>query len=187
MKSWKLSIALAVLSLLLAFVLAAAQEPVRSFDQLDTRLKPGDTIWVTDAQGREVKGTLLRLTGDGLALDRDDGRTYAAEQIRRVRVFRRDSLKNGVIAGGIVGAVLGVGLANFGGGDSGYDLGAAAGGGLLGGALGVVIGTGFDALVRGKKVVVYRSPDTGRGRSARLSFAPIVTPRAKGVVVSVAF
>jgi len=35
--------------------LAAAQEPVKSFDQLNTRVKVGDTLWVTDGQGREVK------------------------------------------------------------------------------------------------------------------------------------
>ena len=40
--------------------LAAAQEPVKSFDQLNTRLKPGDTVWVTDAQGRESKGRSRR-------------------------------------------------------------------------------------------------------------------------------
>ena len=33
-----------------------AQEPVKTFDQLDMRLKVGDTIWVTDAQGREIRG-----------------------------------------------------------------------------------------------------------------------------------
>ena len=39
---------------------SAAQEPVRDFTQLNTRLVPGDTVWVTDAQGREVKGGLAR-------------------------------------------------------------------------------------------------------------------------------
>ena len=36
----------------------SAQEPVRDFSQLNTRLKPGDTVWVTDAQGREIKGKI---------------------------------------------------------------------------------------------------------------------------------
>ena len=56
MRSWKVAVVLAVISLLLAFALAAAQEPVREFSQLDTRLKPGNKVWVTDSQGREVKG-----------------------------------------------------------------------------------------------------------------------------------
>ena len=43
--------------------LAAAQEPpARDFTRLYTRLVPGDTVWVTDAQGREVKGEI----GDAL-------------------------------------------------------------------------------------------------------------------------
>ena len=47
---------LATLLIILLPALAAAQDPVKSFDQLNTRLKIGDTIYVTDAQGREVKG-----------------------------------------------------------------------------------------------------------------------------------
>ena len=46
----------AAIALFASPAIAAAQEPVTSFDQLDTRLKPGDTVWVTDAQGREIKG-----------------------------------------------------------------------------------------------------------------------------------
>ena len=40
---------------------AAAQEVVKSFSQLNTRVSVGDTVWVTDAQGREIKG--LRVIG----------------------------------------------------------------------------------------------------------------------------
>jgi len=69
MRSWKVAVVLAVISLLFAFALAAAQEPVREFSQLDTRLKPGDKVWVTDAQGREVKGRIAAIGADALTLD----------------------------------------------------------------------------------------------------------------------
>jgi len=38
---------------------SAAQEPVKSIDQRNTRIKVGDTVWVTDAKGREIKGPKL--------------------------------------------------------------------------------------------------------------------------------
>ena len=69
MGSWKVAIALAVICLLFAFALAAAQEPVTSFDQLNTRLKVGDTVWITDAQGREVTGKIRALSPASLLLD----------------------------------------------------------------------------------------------------------------------
>ena len=77
MKSWKVALVLAVISLLLAFALAAAQEPVRDFTQLNTRLKPGDKVWVTDAQGREVKGKIQALAPDALTLRGEGARTFA--------------------------------------------------------------------------------------------------------------
>ena len=56
-------------ALLLLPALAGAQEPVRTFDQLNTRLKVGDSIYVTDAKGREIKGEDL-----GVRAIRNDAR-----------------------------------------------------------------------------------------------------------------
>jgi hypothetical protein len=69
--------------------LAAAQEPVRSFDQLNTRLKVGDTVWVTDAQGREVKGTITELRDASISLNSDGQTTLQAESVRLVQQKRR--------------------------------------------------------------------------------------------------
>ena len=68
--------------------LAAAQDPVKSFDQLNTRLNIGDTIWVTDAQGQEVKGKLSALSTDALMLDAGGTKTFAARDISIVRERR---------------------------------------------------------------------------------------------------
>ena len=59
--------------------LAAAQEPpARDFSLLYTRLVPGDTVWVTDAQGREVKGRIGSITYESIALEGDSPRTFDA-------------------------------------------------------------------------------------------------------------
>jgi len=42
---------------------------VKSFDQLGTRLKIGDTVWVTDAQGREIRAALRRSRPDAVGVD----------------------------------------------------------------------------------------------------------------------
>ena len=56
--------------------------------------------------------------------------------------------------------------------------------GLYAGA-GAGIGALVDALIPGPKRLVYRAP--GGSGSARLSLAPVITPRTKGVAVSVSF
>ena len=122
MRSWKVAVVLAVISLLLAFALAAAQEPVRDFSQLNTRLVPGDTVWVSDAQGREVKGRILSLGTDALALE-GGGRTYGPSDVASIQVRRADSLRNGALIGLGVGGglVLAACLANA---ESGTRVGA---------------------------------------------------------------
>jgi hypothetical protein len=161
---------------------AAAQEPVRDFGQLNTRLRPGDTIWVTDAQGREVKGSILSLGADGLTLE-GGGRTFGAPEVRTIEVRRGDSLANGALIGLGVGAILGtLSVADFEGTGVDYAWGAAIGGAICAG-----IGVGIDAMIPGKKIVAYRAPGPAGAPSARLSIAPVITPRAKGVAVAFSF
>jgi hypothetical protein len=184
MRSWKVAIALAIVSLLVAFALAAAQEPVRDFSQLNTRLVPGDTVWVTDAQGREVKGRILSLGTDALALE-GGGRTYGPSDVATIQVRRADSLRNGALIGLGVGGglVLVACVANAESEDVGWCvLGAAIYGGI-----GAGIGVGIDALIPGKKILAYRAPGSSGAAGPRLSVAPLITPRAKGVALSFAF
>ena len=56
---------------------------------------------------------------------------------------------------------------------------------LLIAGVGTGIGVGVDALIPGRKQVVYRAP--GASGSARLSLAPVITPRTKGVAVAYSF
>jgi hypothetical protein len=169
------------LTLLLAPAAAMAQEPVKSFDRLNTRLKVGDTIWVTDAQGREMKGRILELHDASITIDGDSAGTFAAERVREIQRRRDDSVWTGGLIGLGAGAVYGyVAFGKDCGGDAEcrfYE------GGY--GALGMCIGLIVDALIPGRKVVAYRV--AGSSPSAHLSVAPLITPRAKGLAVSFAF
>jgi hypothetical protein len=173
------------LALLALPALAAAQEPVRDFAQLNTRLRPGDTIWVTDAQGREVKGRILSLGAEELTLEGRGDRTFRAPDVTAITVRRSDSLGNGALIGLAVGG-LGTGLACLAtaeGQDKEWCVLVAA----VYGGIGSAIGVGIDALIPGKKLVAYRAPAGGGPPQARLSIAPVITPRAKGVALSFAF
>jgi hypothetical protein len=51
--------------------------------------------------------------------------------------------------------------------------------------VGAAIGTGIDALIPGKRQVVYRAP---YGEPAtRAMLMPVITPRTKGVALSLSF
>ena len=184
MKSWKIAILLAAVSLLLAVALAAAQEPVRDFSQLNTRLKPGDTVWVTDAQGREVTGEIVDLAPDSLTLKGGPARRLGPADATLIRQRRHDPLWNGALIGVAVGGGLGLAMGDFSGS---WDWGDAAVGAVIFGGIGAGIGVGIDALIPGKKQLVYRASGPGGGSHARLSMAPVVTRRSKGLAVSFAF
>jgi hypothetical protein len=178
--------ALLVAVLLVVPAPGAAQEPVKSFDQINTRLKVGDTVWVTDAQGRELKGKITSFGPDALVVDSGGTRTLPAADVRLILERPRDSFKNGTLIGLGVGAGFGVIVcASFAEGsqDAGWCALAIGAYGGIGGA----VGLGIDALIPGKKLVAYRAPGSAGSSHTRLSIAPVITPRAKGVAVSFAY
>ena len=180
----------AAIALFASPAIAAAQEPVKSFDQLNTRLKPGDTIWVTDAQGREVKGRIRDLGPSALTLDRGGMETILADAVRLIAEGKPRPIARGALWGLGVGAASGLamGIAVVADCNEGDECNAAIP--LLAAFLGGVgAGTGalIGALMPGKKTVVYRAPGSAGPSQARLSIAPVVTRRAKGVAVAFAF
>lgn len=176
---------------LAAPALAAAQEPVKSFDQLATRLKPGDRVWVTDAKGREVEGTIQALGPNALTLDAEQPRNFAAGDVSLVRTAKRDSLKNGTLiglgVGGSLAAAWCIGAAAT--DDPAISAGVECAEGLIVfGGLGTLIGLAVDAASPGKGAVLYRAPGAaGSPGYARLSVAPMITPRAKGIALALRF
>jgi hypothetical protein len=178
----------ATIILALAPVVAAAQEPVTSFDLLSARLTVGQTIWVTDASGREFKGKLRALSSTFIVLDADGARQdFPAARVGRIDKPQRDSLRNGVLWGALVGFVGGAASCALNpecvGDESGAHVTVVLG--LLGAGAGAGIGAVIDARIKGARLVVYRG--AGAHVSARLSLAPIVTRRTKGVRLSFSF
>ena len=97
-------------TLLTAFVPAAAraQRPVAAFGELNTRLKPGDTVWITDAEGRETKGRLRAITKTAFVLDGHEARPFTADTVRAVRERVGSRVRQGTLWGTAVGVALGV-------------------------------------------------------------------------------
>jgi len=177
---------------LLAPALAVAQESVTSFDQLGMRLKPGDRIWVTDAKGREVEGRIQRVWADALTIETETSTTFPARDVSLIREVRPDSLRNGTLIGLGVGGGLAAAWC-LGAAASSHSSSVSAGvecaeGFIVFGGLGTLLGLVIDAAVPGKGLVVYRaSGASGVPGHARLSLAPVITPRTKGVVLSISF
>jgi|APFre7841882724_1041349.scaffolds.fasta_scaffold109191_1 hypothetical protein len=174
---------LAAILVIVLPVVTAAQEPVTSFDQLNTRLKVGDTVWVTDAEGREIKGRIRGLSATSLLLDAGSApQDLQAARVRTIRIQQSDSLTNGTLIGLAVGAVAGalVMVPEY-EGDNGPVIAVVWLGALSGAGVGALI----DAARGGKKVLTYQAP--GALSSSRLSIAPVITPRTKGVAVAFSF
>ena len=86
---------------------AIAEAPVPSFDQLATRLRVGDTVYVTDAAGREHKGTISDLSASSLALlVEKTPRDFPKANVHTIQSQQPDSLANGALIGLAVGAAL---------------------------------------------------------------------------------
>jgi len=170
-----------VLILLLPAISAA--QPVRSFDQLNTRLKPGDTVYVTDARGREIEGKVTELHDASITLNSDGPTTLQADSVRLVQ-RRTKSVGKAALWGLLIGGALGAAGDAVDAGNCESDC--MTGVGI---ALGAGIGAGVGAVVRavlpaGRKEV-YRAP--GSSGSARLTLAPVITPHTKGVALSYSF
>jgi hypothetical protein len=184
----------AVIIVAAAFLLPAsarAQAPVASFDQLSTRLKPGDRVWVTDAKGHEVEGRIQSLSAEALKLDAGGSRTFAAHDVSLIRDQQRDSLKNGALIGLGAGGALALTWCLSAAADDSPDVSAGVEcteGAIAFAGLGTLFGLAIDASMPGKMRVAYKAPGPASAPGhARLSIAPIVTRRTTGLAVSFAF
>jgi hypothetical protein len=181
-------------TVLLAFAILAfpalgfAQEPVRSFDQLNTRLIVGDKIILTDMQGHEYRGRLLEISPSSLTLrDRDGRQVKTSSEVRLVQERQHDSLMNGALIGLACGVALaGTAAADCAGGECEFSPAAVfAIAGALYGGMGAAIGTGIDALIPGKKRVVYTA--SNGSRTTRMRLSPVMTSRVKAIAVGIDF
>ena len=98
----------------------SAQTVATSFNELPTVVKTGDTVDLTDAKGRTIRGRIgelsrssLELTARRRASNGTDpfvpvGR-FSEPDIRQIRLERRDSVLNGTL----IGLAVGLGIAAF--------------------------------------------------------------------------
>jgi hypothetical protein len=165
--------------------LASAQAPVASFWQLGDRLlMPGDTVWVTDAQGREVKGKIGSITPWTITLEDDAAPSFDANEVRVIR--RRDPGRR-TWTGAAIGAI--AACAAYPKDDPLRGDACLMAIGLTwmpGFGAGALVGAAFPGQ---KQTIFYRAPGPeGRpAASPRASIGPIISARAKGVAVAFSF
>ncbi len=180
------SIALFVL-LALAPAMASAQAVASNFQELRLKVKPGDTVYVTDDTGQEKRARILELSHSSLLLSMDGTRRELNENdVIRIRQRLPDPLLNGAVVGAVSVMTLSTVSAfafadrgeneTFGWADVGFI--------LYLGSLGAGVGTGIDALIRGRKVI-YETSGLIPRRSIGVS--PVISPHVRGVRVSVRF
>ena len=165
--------------LTLSMLVAVAQDVAVSLGELlhAGSLQPGQGIYVTDAAGRRLKGTLSDVSSAGLVVTHGgQAWTVAVADVRRIE--RQDPLANGLGYGmatvaGSISAVCFAGGSRP--GECAYVLLYAFPVVALGGAVGAVV----DAL---RHETVYRAAG-----SMQASVSPIVSPGILGARVSVAW
>jgi len=180
------SIGLGAAMLTLTVTAASAQAPVTEFGQLPTRVRVGETVYVTDSAGRQHKGMLFDLSATALTLESGGKRqAFPADGITGVSWRRPDPLRNGALIGmGVAVGLVGLAAAADNGecSDCGGVYVAAA---LLYAGMGAGIGVGIDALFPGKKIPVYKS--AGGNPAARVSLSPILTRGRQGIAATLRF
>lgn len=147
---------LATLLLVALAVPAAAQSPVPPPPMVRADGLP--TVFLTDLQGAEHRGQLIRLAPDEVVLlGRDGERTFRRNEITLIEK-RGDSLKNGALIGASIGALGGFFAAGF--SDCPAPKQSCGGERAAFFALSVAtytaIGVGIDALIKGR-TVLYRA------------------------------
>lgn len=178
---WLKRIALLVLLSVATSSLALAQTAGGSQHPLESTVRPGMTVWITDASGREEKTRIVSVSSDIVTTTSgDDIRRLRTADITRVRARHSDSVLNGALIGAGVAVASGLFLCTL--TEPWENCRDDVGPMLRIGALGAGVGVGVDALIRGRRTIYEASQG-----SARVSAAPIIGRHARGVQVSIRF
>jgi hypothetical protein len=194
--------------LLAAHVPAAAQEPLRAFDQLASRLRVGDTVVVVDAAGTRHEGRLVGLSPSSLVISTRRDHPFAADQVRVVMKRGPHPLAKGLFWGVTVGAGAGLAWAlthTDGMGSAAEPPCSPEPAGMchlpdsdfsetrnwnsvpIGMSAGALVGLFVGAIIPGRTSVVYAAPPAGHRGGPRLAIAPVLTPRVRGASISISF
>lgn len=171
---------IAVATLTLASVLSVAMVSEAQI----LKVKQGDTVWMTNAAGRQAEGVVQGVDPSALTVlvsGREEQWTLSDTR----EIWRRgDSLRNGVLVGLLAGAGagllggLGVSASSF--GEGGSPAPALAGMTALGAAGGAALGAWFDSMRQGRTLV-------HRNTAAAVRVTPTVSRDARGVQMAVRF
>ncbi|HJR58435.1 MAG TPA: hypothetical protein VJ813_03515 [Vicinamibacterales bacterium] len=160
---------------------ASAGTPQTGENSLETTLRPGMTVWITDSGGQEEKTRIVGVSGGILTTTAGgDTRRLRTSEVMRVRVRHSDSVLNGALIG--AGVAVGSGLFLCRLTETWENCRDDAGPMLRIGAIGAGVGIAIDALLRGRRTIYQGAPG-----SARLYVAPIATRHAGGLQISVSF
>ena len=168
--------------LMLALSLETSAQQVSSFEQLQLLVKPGDNIYVTDFVGKTTKGRIASVSDSSLELTVDGvRRDWIQKDVREIRQWRGDSLRNGALIGagaGVGWAALGIAL------ECNCEVAQATAGILFLGGLGAAIGAGIDALIPSKQTIFLNK---NQGSTRRFEIRPILNRSHKGAKVAFSF
>lgn len=185
LKETRMLIALALLALTPRSALA--QQSARSFTELQSALKIGDRVRVTDLSGKTTQGQVAGVARSSLSLTVDGRQQELPEAaIQEVTRRRPDPWWNGALVGAAIGAGSGlvVKRLNCGATDCGEGGLVDPGFKLIGAGMGAGVGALVDRLIS-RFDTVFARPAIASGRSFR--FLPVLSKGTKGVALSVTF
>jgi hypothetical protein len=163
-----------------------------SFAELEKDVKPGQTVYLTSANGDVKKGKLERFTGTSADVNISGGTVRFLER-DTLRIAVREPLWHGAVIGAASGLVLGSAgeqAADFysfcptAEGLGPCESGMPVRGMLIGAGLGAAIGAGIDALVW-RRTRIFDSPQTEKSKSLVLS--PLAGRRGVGLRLTARF
>ncbi|MEO8071557.1 MAG: hypothetical protein ABI652_09150 [Acidobacteriota bacterium] len=164
--------------------LAGAQTPARSLDQLQSRVHPGETVTLTDIDGREVTGAIVNVSSSALVLlVASVQRDFQEAGILAVRERRDDSLTNGAIWGGGIGVAALLSIARAGvGADGPWSGKNTAHMTYVAAGVGCGIGVAIDAMIKGH-LTLYARPSPASG----VTVIPVFSGARRGALVAIRF
>jgi hypothetical protein len=169
----------AVIAVMFIAVDAIAQVPFQPFSDLPTVLRPGQRVTVRDDTGRTSRGSITALTADRIELRwrswrfQQRQRSFDESSVRTIAVV--DSTWNGQLIGLGVGILVGWSMnAQC---DNESCVGSALAGVVLAPAAGLFIGQAIDRSMNRLVYVARQNPS--------VTFAPLLTPTAVGIVARV--
>lgn len=154
-----------ILTSLVILVAAAAPAHAQSDTTayLRSAIHPGQTVWITSANGRELQGTLAGISDGAIDVTMlGNTVTYPFTDVRRIEV--PDPIINGLLVGGLMGTLVG----SIPAWDVHRSRSSAFISTLAGAGVGAAGGAYFDYLRQGRKMVLKNA--------VIVSVAPIVLP-----------